>query len=431
MSTKTFQQSERLSSRSLTTQVLFPGTSSEFHPADTVSTASATGVYSASRTGSNVQYFRQIISQHENATGNLIGIQRRITRSPASLRRVNTFYRQGGSEWIVELRTKQFTDGDILAFGNTDADYFPLNVGSGDPGVANVALSKFYSECRRSTRTLMGGVVIGEIRETVRQIEHPASAIRNLLRSYLGDVKRRTRGLKGYRSVSKAVAGSWLELQFGWKPLLSDLDHAAQALAELSGRPKYQRVSGSAKSDAIISVTTSVGTLNGSQVQVNRRTTETTSSRYYGEVRVDNSGGISQAVQSFGLGVSDFLPTVYELIPYSFVVDYFSNLGTVIDAMTFLNSNISWVSNTKRISRFRDIGGSCLPGSSSGATIITQSGSPGTIHMEETSINRTAIDPSQLGMPHLTFQIPGVGKKWLNLAALVAQGRSIERSFRL
>jgi len=42
--------------------------------------------------------------------------------------------------------------------------------------------------------------------------------------------------------------------------------------------------------------------------------------------------GSKFALSNFGLGLNDFVPTAYELIPFSFVVDYFSNLNEWVNS---------------------------------------------------------------------------------------------------
>lgn len=42
-----------------------------------------------------------------------------------------------------------------------------------------------------------------------------------------------------------------------------------------------------------------------------------------------------------GLTIQEFVPTVWELIPYSFVVDYFTNIGDVVNYA--YSANLNWV----------------------------------------------------------------------------------------
>jgi hypothetical protein len=119
----------------------------------------------------------------------------------------------------------------------------------------------------------------------------------------------------------------------------------------------------------------------------------------------------------FGLDLSSFVPTVWELIPYSFLVDYFANIDDIISAATLNRSTIRWLAKTEvqiLQAEFSSFNLAAFPsnlGSSSGYVIM-----PGHAISKRVIVNRAAYTGSLV--PTLEFTIPGFGTKWINMAAL-------------
>jgi len=135
---------------------------------------------------------------------------------------------------------------------------------------------------------------------------------------------------KGNPSKSKSLANNWLELQYGWKPLLSDIDESMRILANyMEGSTSVQEVSATA-SQAWELRTPKTGPIAtppyvGVEVDTTRLKT-----RYSLKYRVSShtTNMLSQ------LGFTNPLSLVWEILPWSFVVDWFLPIGPYLETLS-------------------------------------------------------------------------------------------------
>lgn len=388
--------------------------------------------YISSRSGGYLPDWKGRILLHENATTSLIGVKRDLSVEPGYAR-VDmdlTVFNPFGS--IYKFRNS----GRLIGFpGGTD--WLVPFVYFSYPSASSRALAKFLNNARNALRTFSGGVFIGEIRETARAIRRPADAFRKGLSTYLSTVKKRAKGLRGAHPIGKMAAGTWLEYMFGWVPLMHDIDDGMKALAELTYRPEYQRIQGVATEELLQLLSTEQYIFSGNIFSnVTRRIVETGEERYYGEVRVRCPEYPLNALasNSFGVGLDDFIPTVWELIPYSFLVDYFLNIGDILNAVSFPTANLTWCAHTTRGTSRYEMAGSYderTTRNSMGAAYKDGYANPGRFVFETTRVHRVPVLRSELGVPSLQFQLNLGAKRIANIGALLVQGHQTQRSFHL
>jgi hypothetical protein len=377
-------------------------------------------------------------------------------------------YRNGGGSFNQRSYAEvEILDDMGLHVGNTRGDLVSsfttiwtggmMNAGAPpagfvDPSLADDrALSKFYSQCRKAQTLESGGTFVAEIREAIHGIRHPAESIVAFLGAHVRSLEKKRSALrkaikqKDYTSakriagvrqshsndpdrlVGSMVSNSWLEAQFHWLPLVGDLVSSAEALSSLQFRKESKRIIAYGSDEAF-----------GDEIMVNddsfvplvlhytRKQGHKIDVKYYGSVLTALPGDwvdtTQAATEALGLNISNFIPTIYNVIPFSFVADYFSNLGDVVDALSFPRSDLRWVARTAvdRVTEYCNPAGVTMPASH---LTLDVSGSldHGRLHVMSQTITRGSIDPPSLNIPSLEFKIPGIDKKWLNLSALGAQ----------
>lgn len=322
----------------------------------------------------------------------------------------------------------------------------------------NEALTKLYSRIRSESSGANGLLVFAELRETLHMLRNPAEALRkmtvglidnlNIQRSIVMRTRqRKSETMKSFSNrrremMVKGFSGSWLEYQFGVLPFLSDVEDIAKtAYAHITQPRKRTRIT--ARSTEL-SATQSYNEVE-TQISANVRLFST-------EVRSGRSGvqyivGMAPSVigpdrplarlsQSFGLTIENFVPTVYEIIPYSFLIDYFSNLGDVISAATTCTSNVLWVVRTVR--QYTELGvittrAEPISPKTGNGIYRTVDFSTSEHVLGKSIVSLTSVDrscPSSIPIPTLQMEIPGTSSlKWVNMAALLASSRSSSMRF--
>lgn len=291
------------------------------------------------------------------------------------------------------------------------------------------AMKYFNKRIIETQRALSGLVSLGELRETLHAIRHPAKAFREGLSDYLSSLKKRFRGVpRSHRKkLRQIVSDTWLEYSFGWKPLCADIDDGIVSL----NRYLYRRLPREMIHAHGISYGQSRDPASSSSVAevtfVNDGIIHAGISQYklYGVVSVIDT--YRQVFPSFGISFLEVVPAVWELIPYSFLVDYFTNIGDILDAFTIRTSNIRWVAFGTRIRRFRwgqnprFVFPPTLPGSSPlqrwdhGDRVITPDDK---LAYFEESISRGTIGVYN-PYPDFSLEVPGLSTKWINISALL------------
>jgi hypothetical protein len=296
----------------------------------------------------------------------------------------------------------------------------------------NVARGKFLQKCRDAQRPFMSGVALGEIRETIHLIRHPLQALyasqlrfsqkvkklseRRLIYRTKHDLIRESHVDRNSNRRRSRLADLWLEYSYGWKPLYGDIISGCEALSRMSYSPPTVRVVSNFGTDwqSSSSFNTSWVQVPISYSTVNRfRTTV----RHSGAIKL--RPGVSQAVgfDYRSLGFLEILPTCWELIPYSFLLDYFVNIGQILDAATFLTCDIAWAQETVR--RLCSCTVTPVWGTLPQGQYTLNSGFATRSQPRWSSVVAFDRAPySGAWVPTLSFKIPESPLRWLNMLAL-------------
>lgn len=303
-----------------------------------------------------------------------------------------------------------------------------------DATVANAAVIGFLKKIRAKQRHFQSGVFLGEARETLHMLRNPAMALRRSVASHIEMLKKTPHRT---RKNPRFLADTWLEVQFGWNPFMSDIKEASDILVNLGRnlQDEYEEVRFRSKKTTLESINYDWNNWSNIRIWVKSQRTvrNRTYVRYIGQVRIKNAGTPSVDRELLGFTLRDFVPTVWELVPWSFLIDYFSNIGDVIEAWTTCTSDLAWCNRTSvrtRISRsetFIDMPTTALSYWTGNGCRGSAYGNGGWVEARDKRVVRSiGISDS----PRISFEIPGFGKKWINIAALTAARRELRNYHR-
>jgi len=287
--------------------------------------------------------------------------------------------------------------------------------------VTNRAISKFLAAIDSVQSSIEAGQDFGEYKESLRGLVSPLDSLKKHTLGYFDSLKK----VKKFRgpSLRKAIADTYLEWTFGWKPLVSDIADAYVGLTSNS-HPITAPVEAGASVDytANEQFWNVAGELPSTFCSYSGkiRATAKYQVRFKGSVRTgarDNGQfGLGKVLQ---VDLPHFIPTVWDLLPYSFIVDYFANVGDIIRAASFIESDLIWCCRTDRtveknsfvLSQTAQDLGPWFKGSYSAATC-----NPKVMRVKFT---RTPFPPRGL-VPVLQFHLPHSVKPWENIGAILA-----------
>lgn len=386
--------------------------------------------------GSNLPSWKKRIRKGQSATTTLSGSWLELTYSPGSSRARKLCNPIGpdNERWATETVSGYF--GIALTGGTTGAPSSPSS--SMDPTVANLALSRFVQNARSAQGSFRGSTFVAELADTLRGIRNPAKGIRGLLDHYATRSRNNVRKAIGKdprsvrvselkdsqaRAGSRALSDSWLEAQFGILPLVSDMKSAYQAYKGFADREPRVPIRATATSDPVqTKVLGNSPVTNMLWLDLYIYTETELSCRFIGAVKCRVETFRSDAIEEAGFRFRDFAPALWEWIPYSFLVDYFTNIGDLIECASFPRSEIAWAQRTWRNTVYRKVRSTVEPLSSNPFPLSNyteiQSFIPPQIIWRRTNFARANYDGSFV--PTLRFEIPGVKgfKKYLNISAL-------------
>lgn len=368
------------------------------------------------RSGSSVPGWKEKIASGAPATSNFTGQKYQLKdKVPGSAQW--SYWSPPWNRWLVYTAR-----GDLqLApnFGLTHLD--PTNAD-------NNARADLYKKIKSAQTKMSGQVFIGELREALRMIKSPAKALRDGLGAYLSTLEKRGRGRHTKQSKRRALSDTWLEYSFGWAPLIGDIEGAFKAYRRIMDQVSTARVRGLGFSEQF--GTSTVGQVAHNSLLFTERY------RMFKRVEVKYTAGLkdtklgeslaADTISSFGLGAREFIPTAWELLPWSFLADYFTNIGDVLEAASTDTSNVTWVCKTVRRSIIQEVVLD-FDADKTMKQVTTPirycEGMGGGYRLTIDHVSRTA---SALQLPSFTVRYPGLGSfKWVNIAALASSAKKM------
>lgn len=383
----------------------------------------------ATRTGSAVHNWRQKIARHEDATSAMDAVYDTLA------------YRYVWMKSFMKRKTSPFEEltqeiRGAVAVNNGRLDRRVKAPSADISSVENGASAKFYKKLRSLDQEWSAPTFLGELRETARMLRKPAAALYNSADSLVKALrKRKGSGLNG-GEVAKAASGLWLEYAFGWVPLISDSEAAAKAWARLKEKndEKVHHVQSSftKEFDRTKDLSSSYDKFHLPQsycgtsycyTRTDARWEERATIRYKAAVlrKLEMTTWDKWAV--FGFQPSEFIPTAWELLPWSFLVDYFVNVDDILNSATTSTRDVVYiVKTTRRISRYMGriiIAPEYLNQQWGSQYYCAMEGSPSSFSLVRKTISRRRVD--SVPLPSLEFNLGQSINHVANMFSLFSQ----------
>lgn len=174
--------------------------------------------------------------------------------------------------------------------------------------------------------------ILATMDQTVSMLRRPFRGALELTRKML--TYRQKRLGKTANSVTKATADAWLEYRYGWKPLLIDADNICEMAAKGLSK-KERRVARATQNLSFNTTSNFTQALGPTWLKASGSCTQNNSVQVSAGVFFDvvNQKTSDQVLASFGLRPRDIPSVGWELLPFSFVVDWFTNVGPFLQAV--------------------------------------------------------------------------------------------------
>jgi hypothetical protein len=344
------------------TQDYFPDGSTN-GPAD-VSNTTRTVKAVRTREGQRLPGWKGIIKAGGNATTPLSGVFDNIWSRQLSVK--HKWVNNNDGSFRITIARGDVTFAFIAPAGDGSMGFGTMiDTSAAD----NRARARFYKRLRAQQVQFSGPTFLGELRETLRMIKQPAQAIRDSCDRYYRSLKQwrgrnrppanSHRKWQWRQELEKVAGGLWLENSFGWQPLIHDIEDAVKAFEKLT--PPISNVVGISvgDTDGIDSYNAYSATGFGdSQSHLNigsmmfymyldfARSSCTV--RYKGKISTQTEATRWDDLALFGFTPSEFIPTAWELLPWSFLIDYFTNIGDILTSAVTRTTPVHFVNSTIR-----------------------------------------------------------------------------------
>lgn len=364
------------------------------------------------------------------------GTNERVTASDPNwriklARRLDATNNYSFKEWVKVksylVRSRSFTNSaGISRWGECTQTYIGGGYGmistAEDSELRDLALRRLKSKLQSHYGNVNAVVPVVELRDLRHSIVGTAKLATDLLHT-LTQI-RKTRGA----SARKYAAEAWLNFSFGVSPLISDTAKIAQSIQDYLDRRDHSiRITGVASRDWFSRYTeTGATSVWGASLATNTTGFHKLSYKYIAGfdvlVEAANNYGI---MQHLGLEPEQLLSTIWELVPFSWVVDYFTTVGPFLeDTFVAPPGSTKFILLDRLYTLDLDVNPRLVP--NPGTVITSQAIEPGSLKYVHFTRTRLSSLP-RIGISIRSFDRVGdyAVNKLLNLASVFYSGRKL------
>lgn len=226
--------------------------------------------------------------------------------------------------------------GDISGDCMKLLQYGPSNMPNSTVSQVNqdVLFMKAYAKMNQSS--LMSGETFATLGQTISMLRRPFKGAQQLLGRM---VKHRNARLgKTTKSAALATSSTWLEYRYGWQPLILDckevIKHSHKKREDCERKHLVARAGDSFSNSGSGSWPLKENVGGGRASEGTQSWSNKTRTGVGVMYDVKNRTSSDELGKLFGTRLRDIPATLWELVPYSFVVDWFTNIGDWIQAIT-------------------------------------------------------------------------------------------------
>ena len=243
---------------------------------------------------------------------------------------------RAGASYALDVASTLRTYDSRYLFGDVIGPNGDVNALSllGELDVDRLMTIAKTSALSKVDQNLASGLVgMGELRATLDSLFNPLSSVRKLITRFRKQGQgRRARGsIDPIRETARASANEYLAFYYGLLPFCRDIESYLDAYIK-SGAQRERITARGGSSDVHKAVT--------DVAWVPVVGSSTYSHKFTHRVEAEVRSGILYIPtpltwqKVYGVRFSDFFDAAYQLTPWSFFVDYFSNLGKLVNALT-------------------------------------------------------------------------------------------------
>lgn len=293
--------------------------------------------------GPNVRDYRKAIADGRSATTSMEGSKYTFSAGAATyakrMKPSSPYYASQGCSSMVLSRGQ---NRNSLVFVDASKTMSAEAEGA--------AASQLLQSLISAQTSFRGGTFLAEFAETVRMLRRPLDMVKRDTWRLI----RRVDSMKGlFRRDGGAygdmLSNAWLSWSFGVKPAMQDVQELSDAIESMRQLQQADTtaIRGTGRHRTVQRVASNQGTPDMDLGVHDVDLVRDYSVRYRGAIRATPMGN-AQLLAHFGFTPEDIVPTVWEMIPWSFLVDYFVNVNEKLESLRWATADIAWMQRTVR-----------------------------------------------------------------------------------
>lgn len=244
-----------------------------------------------------------------------------------------------------DIHRKGFMSGSAYVPSLANLPSLPLT-GADINRADNLAIQKLYAQIKGIQSSVNSGEDVGEMGKTLRMLRSPMKSLIRLTNDVV-DGHLRAFSYNKAKHIAKALGDVTLEYNFGIRPIINTVTKGIVGLQNRDYMVDTYPFRASGKDRVVVQADdTDIPGIFTCRVRTLKSVTCFV--RYHGVWALGADIDRRSVQDVMGWNFRDTLTTVYNLIPYSWLVDYVSNLGTIVDSLSVPWNGVRWCMKTVR-----------------------------------------------------------------------------------